>query len=271
MNAARDQFAPPGLTPHPILPRFYARAEDRQSLVDGLFAQAAPHYDRVTSLMCLGTGRRYRQEVLERIGVRPGARVLDVACGTGQVGVGAAALVGPGGFVLGIDPSREMRAIAESRGLTTAHGTADALPVPDGSFDFVVMGYALRHVKDLVIAFREMGRALKPGGVIAVLEITPPRSVIGRSLLRAYLKGIVPAATLLFTQSRPAKRLMDYYWESIHQCVSPEAILGAMGAAGLVHAERSCTLGMFTEYVARTPSPDPAAGMSPTGAQDGRP
>jgi demethylmenaquinone methyltransferase/2-methoxy-6-polyprenyl-1,4-benzoquinol methylase len=239
------------LPPHPVLSGFYAESALRQPLVNGLFDASAAHYDRVTSLMSFGTGAGYRRSVLRRIGVGEGSKVLDVACGTGQVAMAAQRLVGPNGTVVGVDPSAGMRAVAErKRGVRTMEGTAERLPVGDGFFDFVVMGYALRHVSDLIATFREMGRVVRPGGTVAVLEITPPERRAFRALLKLYLKRVVPSATLLATGSLSAKRLMDYYWESIEQCVSPDAILNAMGEAGLRNPLRHRTLGIFSEYTA---------------------
>lgn len=243
-----------GLAPHPVLGEFYARPEERQAVVGGLFDDTARYYDRITGLMSGGTGARYRRQVLERIGVGPGRRVLDVACGTGQVSEEALKLVGPTGVVLGVDPSEGMRRVAEMRrGLRTVAGTADHLPVEDASFDFVVMGYALRHASDLIAAFVEMKRVLKPGGTVAILEITPPEGRVTRALLKFYLKQVVPPASFLVTGNRRALQLMRYYWDSIELCVSPTLILESMARAGLQRPVRQRTLGVFNEYIARAP------------------
>jgi len=242
-----------------VLGGFYAAPEQRQAVVDGLFEDSAKHYDRITSLMGLGTGVYYRRSVLRRIGVRPGSRVLDVACGTGQVAAAAMGLVGSAGKVLGVDPSAGMRAVAEKRrGIRTLTGTADRLPVEDRSQDFVVMGYALRHVSDLIAAFREMHRVLRPGGTVAILEIAPPEGRLACAMLKAYLKHVVPPMSLLVTASRPAMTLMSYYWQSIEECVRPEEILGAMSEAGLENPVRHRTLGIFNEYIARAAAREPA-------------
>jgi len=93
---------------------FYTEPE-RQTVVNRLFDDTARHYDRVTGWMSFGTGARYRRDVLRRSGVGAGSRVLDVACGTGQVAAAALRLVGPDGVVVGVDPSRGMRRVAEAR------------------------------------------------------------------------------------------------------------------------------------------------------------
>lgn len=247
------------LAPHSVLDRFYSHPEQRQVVLDRLFDDSARYYDRITSLMSLGTGRCYRRDVLRRIGVNAGSRVLDVACGTGQISAAARELVGPSGSVLGVDPSDGMRRVAEERrGVQTIAGAADRLPVKDGSYDFVVMGYALRHVSDLIEAFREMRRVLRPGGTVAILEVTPPDERLSRALLKLYLKRIVPPASLLVTRSSQAMRLMTYYWESIEECVSPALIMASMVRAGFDQPVRHRTLGIFNEYVAVAPSEMPS-------------
>jgi demethylmenaquinone methyltransferase / 2-methoxy-6-polyprenyl-1,4-benzoquinol methylase len=244
-----------GLAPHPVLPQFYAEPEQRASVVNSLFDDTARHYDRITWLMSLGTGAAYRRDALRRIGVRQGSSVLDVACGTGQVSAAALQLVGPAGVVVGVDPSDGMRHVAQTRrNICTLQGAAERLPVEDRSFDVVVMGYALRHVSDLITAFREMRRVLRPGGTVGILEITPPQGAIPRALLKLYLKRVVPPAALLATASWRARELMSYYWESIEQCVKPSAIMAAMETAGLQNPTRSRTLGIFNEYVSTAPT-----------------
>lgn len=102
--------------------------------------------------------------------IRPGQRVLDVACGTGVLTRAAAIRTGPSGAVTGLDLSPRMLAIAAhlSPALTWQEGTAEALPFPDESFDAVVSQFGLMFVPDPALALREMMRVLKPGGRLAV-------------------------------------------------------------------------------------------------------
>jgi len=251
VRQSSDGSSKPSLPPHPVLDAYYDSADVRQDVVTKLFDETAVHYDRVTGLMSLGTGAAYRRHILRRAGIGPGAKVLDVACGTGQVSTAAMKLVGPEGSVLGVDPSSGMRRVAETRrGVQTMHGSAGALPVDDASYDFVLMGYALRHVDDLMTAFRDMHRVLRPGGKVVILEITAPSGRIRRMLLRTYLQYVVPPMGMLVTGNRAVMHLMRYYWDSIDQCVRPEVILDALEQAGFSDPVRQVSLGCFTEYIA---------------------
>jgi demethylmenaquinone methyltransferase/2-methoxy-6-polyprenyl-1,4-benzoquinol methylase len=236
------------LAPHPTLEGHYREPGGRQAYVDSLFDRAAPHYDWICRVMSLGSGARYRRQALERLGVRPGLAVLDVATGTGLVAREAATLAGGSG-VVGLDPSRGMLEEARRRvGVPLVQARGEALPFADARFDALCMGYALRHVPDLHATFREYHRVLRPGGRVLILEISRPASRAGFWLARLYLKRVVPLVTRLGTGSADARRLMDYYWDTIERCVAPERILEALRGAGF-EASRRVQGGLLSEYV----------------------
>ncbi|MGH8502679.1 MAG: class I SAM-dependent methyltransferase [Gammaproteobacteria bacterium] len=244
------EHEPSRQAPHPVLTRFYRREQERQTRVNAMFDAAAGHYDHIERLMSFGTGRHYRREALARAGVRNGMRVLDVGCGTGLLATQAAAITGPG-RVVAIDPSIGMLNRARVRGAPLAvRGVGEALPFADHSFDVISMGYALRHVADLQRTFREFRRVLKPGGVVLMLEITPPASRPAYALLKVYLKYLIPAAVRLARRSREAGALMSYYWATIEECVPPASILDALRRAGFERAERRVEIGIFSAYTA---------------------
>jgi demethylmenaquinone methyltransferase / 2-methoxy-6-polyprenyl-1,4-benzoquinol methylase len=242
--------------PHPPLKDYYAHEADRDGWVRQLFDQTAGDYDRVERAMALGSGSRYRRRALAQAGLRPGMRVLDVGVGTGLTAREAAFLVGPNGTVTGVDPSPGMlqQAIVPGQ-VKLLLGRADSVPMPAESVDFISMGYALRHVADLSSAFQEFLRVLAPGGRACLLEITSPAGRVQRTLLKAYMRGVVPCVARCIARHRDVPTLMRYYWDTIEACASPAVIMTAMRDAGFVDVHRAVSLGMFSEYCGRKPSP----------------
>jgi len=237
------------LAPHPTLPAYFHDERERRTLVDHLFDVSAAHYDAVIGAMSFGTGRWYRRDALKRAGLGPGMDVLDLATGTGIVAQAAASLTSED-RVTGIDPSQGMLEQArKGTSLRYVRGIAERLPFKDASFDFLSMGYALRHVADLRTTFAEAHRVLRPGGRLLLLEITRPSSRAGLLAARVYLGTVVPVLTGAFTGSRDARRLFHYYWDTIQHCVPPETILAALTAAGFPEAQRNVVLGVFSEYL----------------------
>jgi demethylmenaquinone methyltransferase/2-methoxy-6-polyprenyl-1,4-benzoquinol methylase len=240
-----------GVRPHGVLPRFYSAPESRAGFVNELFDNSARDYDRLTRWLSFGTGARYRRDVLRRAGLRPGMRLLDVATGTGLVAGSALQLGLAPRQVVGLDPSRGM--VEQNRAryrVPLVQGRGEHLPFADGVFDFVAMGYALRHVEDLGLLFAEFHRVLKPGGRALVLEISRPRSRVGATLLRWYMQRVLPPLARLVTGNRDAARLLDYYWETIAECVPPATIESAMAGAGFGRTDRFRFCGaMFNNYL----------------------
>jgi demethylmenaquinone methyltransferase/2-methoxy-6-polyprenyl-1,4-benzoquinol methylase len=241
--------------PLPPLVNYWIRSEDRQRVVNGLFDRAASHYDWLSAAMSLGSGPWYRRDVLKRAGLAARMSVLDVATGTGLIAREAAQLMGPSGRLVGVDPSPAMMLVGRDRvSMPLVQGIAERLPFSASTFDFVIMGYALRHVADLDETFHEYLRVLKPGGRLLLLEITTPASAVGLALMRTYFAGIVPLVARFGTGSRDAARLMRFYWDTIVNCVPAETVLAAIRAAGFSAVERTVMRAIFTEYTATRPS-----------------
>lgn len=239
------------LPPHPLLTRYYQSEEQRRQQVGAWFDEAAGDYDWITQAMSFGSGNRYRREALLRAGLAAGMNVLDAGSGTGVVAAQAQRIVGSRGFVVALDPSLGMLRHAAGRGVTRrVRSPAEALPFPDERFHMLSMGYALRHVADLRATFREYLRVLEPGGKLLLLEITPPTSRLSRALLRLYLGRLVPLIARFGHNGRASRELMEYYWDTVENCVLPAVILDALAEAGFSRAERHVEMRIFSEYTA---------------------
>jgi demethylmenaquinone methyltransferase/2-methoxy-6-polyprenyl-1,4-benzoquinol methylase len=233
--------------PHPILPAYYSDAEGKQRFVGRMFDASAGDYDRVDRVLAFGTGSRYRRDALVRAGLAAGMRMLDVAVGTGLVAREAVRMVGDRGSVTGVDPSAGMMS-ASVAGLSLVRGRAEALPFATGAFDFLTLGFALRHLSDLDRVFGEFHRVLKPGGRLLVLEITRPEGRVANALLKAYMRGVVPLVAGLVGRSRQTPALYRYYWDTIEACVPPAQVMESLAASGFASVRRELTLGIFSKY-----------------------
>lgn len=236
--------------PLPQANKYWSRAEDRQRVVNALFNRSAEHYDRACHIMSVGSGQVYRREALERAGLRRGMNVLDVGTGTGLVAREVVRLVGSSGRVIGVDPSAKMMAAGRRHhDIGFVQGLGECLPFPDSRFDFITMGYALRHVPDIDQTFREYMRVLRPGGRVLLLEITRPSSALGFLLARLYFETVVPYLAWVGTRSADTAQLMSFYWDTITDCVAPDIVLASLRRTGFVSG-RTVIHGIFSEYAA---------------------
>jgi demethylmenaquinone methyltransferase/2-methoxy-6-polyprenyl-1,4-benzoquinol methylase len=238
-------------TPHAVLPDHYGRPEAKQSFLRAIFDESAPHYEAIARLGFFGSGQWYRRDALRRAGLVPGMRVLDVASGTGPTARAIRDIVRDEALITCLEPSSGM--LAESRKtLRCEHiqAGAEAMPIASESYDFLTMGFALRHVDDLERAFLEYRRVLKPGGKVLILELTLPTNRAARFFLKLYFKYTLPAVVRVFTGSKEAARMMWYYWDTMETVVPPETVVETLRRAGFSEVERRVSIGLFSEYQA---------------------
>lgn len=244
----------PVTAPHPLITEYYTSEKERTSFVREMFDATADDYDRIEHLLALGSGQWYRGQALRRAGLQPEMRVLDVGFGTGLVATKAIEIIGSSKLLTGLDSSSGM--MLASPLLKQVHlikGRAEQIPLSDNSYDFLSMGYALRHMSDLEQVFREFLRILKPGGKLCILEITKPGTSFGITMLKAYMRTIIPLLAKRISINGNTSKLWRYYWDSIEACVSPEKIIQMLERVGFSSVKRHRELQIFTEYQASKP------------------
>lgn len=247
-------MAEQGKKPIPVLEQYYSGEQQRQEFVKNIFDRGAKDYDKVDKLMAFGTGANYRLQALRRAGLTEGMKVLDVAAGTGLVTRGIMTILGNHEDVFALDPSTNMLGEAhKALPMSAIQGRGEQLPFPDNHFDFLSMGYALRHLSELDGVFKEFYRVLKPGGRCLLLEITRPESKAKLALLKLYMKGVVPIVTRVATRHADSALMMSWYWDTIEKCVPPQVVKDSLTKSGFNEVKRNVALNIFSEYTGVKP------------------
>jgi demethylmenaquinone methyltransferase / 2-methoxy-6-polyprenyl-1,4-benzoquinol methylase len=193
--------------------------------VRSMFDRIAPVYDVMNRVMTAGLDLRWRRIAAESV-VRPGDRVLDACCGTGDLALAASRA---GGTVTGLDFAPRMLACARRKlpAATWVEGDMLALPFEDGSFEAATVGFGVRNVDDLEAGLRELRRVLAPGGRVAVLEITQPRGALA-PFYRVWFDRIVP---MLGTVLRGGAAY-SYLPASVRRFPGPDDLAALMRTSG---------------------------------------
>jgi demethylmenaquinone methyltransferase/2-methoxy-6-polyprenyl-1,4-benzoquinol methylase len=196
--------------------------------VRGMFDRIAPVYDAMNRVMTAGLDRAWRRLTVEAV-VQPGDRVLDACCGTGDLALAAER---EGGVVTGLDFSPKMleRARRKSETITWVEGDLLELPFEDGSFDAATVGFGVRNVADLEAALAELRRVLRPGGRLAILEITQPRGLL-RPFFSLWFDRIVP----LLGKVLPGGRAYTYLPASVRRFPGAEELVSLLERTGFQH------------------------------------
>lgn len=242
---------------------------------EAMFPAIASSYDALTRWLTFTWADTWRRAAVEEARLRPGACVVDLATGTGELALPLARAAGAGGRVVGVDISEPMlerarakaRALAApdvtgTRGRAPAPGVAalefvrmdgETLPFPDGSFDAATLSLALRYF-DVPRVLAEMRRVLRPGGRVVIIEFGEPRAWWARGGYHAYAYWIMPALGAIASGRRDVWRLLRFLPNSIHHHHTPERLAALLGDAGFAEvACRRLTLGIGLVFSGTAP------------------
>jgi demethylmenaquinone methyltransferase/2-methoxy-6-polyprenyl-1,4-benzoquinol methylase len=210
-----------------------------------MFDRVAPVYDRMNRVISLGMDRRWRRRAVQALGLAAGARVLDVACGTGDLCRDLAAV---GCVPVGIDVSAGMleRARVDA---ALVRGDAERLPFATGTLDGVVCGFAFRNFVELPRVLEECARVLRVGGRISVLDAAIPENRILRLGNAIWFRGAVPLLGRVLTRDADA---YSYLPKSTAYLPSPEHLRAAFEEAGFPDVRRHTMTGGSVQLLAGT-------------------
>ena len=211
-----------------------------------MFDRIAPVYDAMNRTMTVGLDGRWRRITAEAV-VRPGDAVLDACCGTGDLAIACARA---GGRVTGLDFSERMleRARRKAPEVEWVSGDLLALPFEDGTFDAATVGFGVRNVESLDAALAELRRVLRPGGRVAILEITQPGGFL-RPFYRLWFDRVVP----LLGKLLPGGSAYTYLPASVKRFPGPHALAERIVARGFGDvAVRLFAGGIVALHTART-------------------
>jgi demethylmenaquinone methyltransferase/2-methoxy-6-polyprenyl-1,4-benzoquinol methylase len=193
--------------------------------VERMFDRIAPVYDAMNRVMTAGLDQRWRR-ITARSVVHPGDRVLDAACGTGDLAIADRKA---GGEVVGLDFAERMlqRARRKDPLVEWVRGDILRLEFEDGSFDVVTVGFGIRNVEDLAAGLAELRRVLSGGGRIGILEITRPRGAL-RPFYALWFDRVVP----LLGKVLPGGSAYSYLPASVRRFPGPEELADLLRRAG---------------------------------------
>ena len=200
-----------------------------------MFDRIAHRYDFMNRVLSLGLDKGWRRRMIKSLHLSERPRVLDVATGTGDVAIDIAR-ARPLATVIGLDPSKQMLAVAERklarRAITNVSlvvGDAQQLPYRDCEMDAATIAFGSRNVPDRVAGLRELARVVRPGGRIAVLELAMPRGNLLSRAAAFHTRHVVPRLGALLSGARE----YSYLQSSVAAFPPAAEFVDVMRSAGL--------------------------------------
>ncbi len=224
-----------------------------------MFGEIAGRYDFLNHLLSLNIDRYWRMRTVHAVPPRPGAKILDICTGTGDLAFAYYKAAAGKAQIVGADFCLPMLALARDKAkkfgtasITFIEADAQQIPLEDNQFDIVSVAFGLRNVADTDRGLAEMARVCAPGGKVAVLEFSTPRWQPFGMIYGWYFRHILPRIGQLFARNSHAA--YDYLPSSVGQFLQGEELAERMRAAGLVDVGfRGLTLGVATLYVGTKP------------------
>jgi demethylmenaquinone methyltransferase/2-methoxy-6-polyprenyl-1,4-benzoquinol methylase len=230
------------------------RLSEKGEKIQQMFGTIAPRYDFLNRMLSFGIDRRWRKKAVRLLKFREGARILDVATGTGDVALEIARVTPPSVKITGADFCKEMVDLGQVKidqspyagRIDLKVAPCEDLPFPNETFDSITIAFGIRNVVDRKLGLAEMWRVLRPGGRMIILEFSTPRSQLFRQIYYFYFRRLLPVIGGLVSKYNAYKYLPD----SVLEFPSHEEFAGMIEDAGFrsVHI-KELTFGIASIYV----------------------
>lgn len=224
-----------------------------------MFGEIAPTYDRLNHLLSMSVDKWWRRVTVKRVPPQAGAGpILDLCTGTGDLALAYDKAAAGKVKIVGADFCHPMLTRGREKGLAAGlngrlnfvEADAQRLPFPDDHFQIVCVAFGLRNVTDTDRGLREMARVCRPGGRVAVLEFSRPKSRLIRAVYHGYFHSVLPRVGGWLSGKQEGKRAYRYLPESVGQFPDGEALCDKMRTAGLGDVTFTpLTFGIATLYV----------------------
>ncbi len=230
--------------------------EEKAAYVEAMFSRIASGYDTMNRRMTFGLDSGWRDYATAAIAPPANGKALDLGSGTGDF-LPLLAQWMPDGVAVGLDYTLPMmqaglhRADVQAAGARFVCGDAQVLPFPDNTFDAITTGFMMRNVTSIPVAFAEMARVAKPGGMLACLEVARPRNLLVRLGHQLYFERVVPLLAQAFGADATA---YTYLPQSARNFPQPPALSDMLRAAGWEDVRyRLVGMGAAAIHIARKP------------------
>ena len=226
---------------------------DKKAAIGSMFDDIAPGYDFLNHFLSFGIDRIWRRKAVRIISkTHSHADILDVATGTGDLAIAAVKLEPL--HITGIDISEKMLAAGRekiirkglSENITLLRGESERILFPDNRFDVAMSSFGVRNFADPLAGLTEMGRVLRSGGLIVVLEFSKPAGFPFRQIYKFYFLNILPFIGRIFSKNKVAYR---YLPETVMKFPENEEFLELLKNAGFTEVKQErLTLGIASIY-----------------------
>ncbi|MEN6617960.1 MAG: bifunctional demethylmenaquinone methyltransferase/2-methoxy-6-polyprenyl-1,4-benzoquinol methylase UbiE [Rikenellaceae bacterium] len=226
------------------------------AVISSMFNSIAGKYDLLNHLLSLGIDRGWRRKLVKFVKSKSSGRVLDLACGTGDLTI---ALYKAGFEVVGADIADKMLDVAKAKSSRLVSGktlppvyllaSAEMIPLPDRSFDSVTIAFGIRNFENRGQSLLEIMRILNYDGFLSILEFATPKNILWRGLFNLYFLNILPLIGRLISKNVNA---YNYLPNSVKSFPQYEEFCKELLEIGYTQVKyRSLTGGVAVLYTAK--------------------